>query len=444
MLIDHTTTSDYQSLVEKNFRAMPIGYLSFLMPPHRGPIIWEAFPESVYYGEFCGLFETIFFRCGYWDTGLISKVARKNPKLAKALADAAYYWETIGVPIVKRWLADGAKMAAAGIGRGISGKPAPSAFKTSATIKDAMGPMLKMSSLQSGKWAADIMAAARAPFDTSFQTLIGGRHLHFEPNKAYMSAYCGASPLSVHNLNYPYPGDCPPIMEENGYGLRHNMPSYYGLHGNEEIRDFEFAMPMWATVTQFTPLLIMNDELVFAHKRRIIRVREMMAPYVEGFCRKLDHYHGPEREYQNPFTLSVEGLRRQYRISGVRVNLTGSRSAILKEIRKHYELIFVHPESSNAGEDIRWMRLTDPATGAQCRVMDWHGTNVQRPGSMGIPAYLVRDPRGRLRDYPGIKQNFALMFTSLKNIQRVYPNKPGPNAMDNAAYLRHMRPWLTR
>jgi hypothetical protein len=107
VLIDHTTTSDYQSLVEKNFRAMPIGYLSFLMPPHRGPIIWEAFPESVYYGEFCGLFETIFFRCGYWDTGLISKVARKNPKLAKALADATYYWETIGVPIVKKWLRQG-------------------------------------------------------------------------------------------------------------------------------------------------------------------------------------------------------------------------------------------------------------------------------------------------------------------------------------------------
>jgi hypothetical protein len=63
---------------------------------------------------------------------------------------------------------------------------------------------------------------------------------------------------------------------------------------------------------------------------------------------------------------------------------------------------------------------------------------------MGIPAFLVRDPGKRLRDYPGIKQNFALMFTDLKNIQRIYPNKPGPNAMDNAAYIQRMRPWLTR
>lgn len=294
VLIDHTTTSDYRSLVEKNFRAMPIGYVSYVLPPGFGPIIPDVFPQSVYYGKFCALYETIFFRCGYVSSGLISKVARKNPKLAKALADAAYYWETIGKAIALEWGKAAVQMAAGGISSGISGKPAPAAY-SSATIKNAMGPLLKLSRLHSGigRWADDIKVTARTNFETHFQTFVGGHHLHFAPNKAYCNPYYNMRPPDVNSENYPFTGDCPPIMELHGFGLVHNMPPRDHLENRDvSVRDFEFALPIWAVVTQFTPLLIMNDELVFAHRRKIIRVREITEFNLANFCSVIHNYEG--------------------------------------------------------------------------------------------------------------------------------------------------------
>lgn len=116
-------------------------------------------------------------------------------------------------------------------------------------------------------------------------------------------------------------------------------------------------------------------------------------------------------------------------------------------MKRSYERNFVIPESVGPGvrgSHMRAIRGTDPVTGREHSVPSWENLAVQRPFSSGIPAYLVTRSRNRLVNYPGIKTHESLAFDRLRNPQRVYPNRPGPNDMQKASYIRFMKPWLAR
>lgn len=76
LLIDKTVISDYKAAVKDHLEAIPVGYVSHILPVGRGPT-GKCFPKSTDYGgEYCSLSESIVFRCGYADDSKLAKLAR--------------------------------------------------------------------------------------------------------------------------------------------------------------------------------------------------------------------------------------------------------------------------------------------------------------------------------------------------------------------------------
>jgi hypothetical protein len=422
-----TLTSDYQKATKDHLDAIPIGYIHHILPVGRGPTGFCFPKETEYGGEFCSLFESIVFRVRYADDGNLAKLAhlgKVGHKIAEALADAQYYWSTIGKPITTQWLKFGFQLGTSSVKVGVFKKSPEPGFKLEPKLADLKDATLKLRKFLNGEWVEkEIVKNYKEAFKT-FEHLVekkGTFHKHYKgtkvdskflkawkeqaiqsdlyklvfmPNEYYLTEYnMNKKPELAKYMRYPYDKKLPPIISENSLGLVHNFMHYshYLNINSKSIQRFNEKFPYVVAATQFTPLLVLNRELVLAHDKRIIRVREVGEQAFHTMLKKL------ERGYN---------IKRREEDAELYFDSTGkNRHLVLPP--DHFIRQYCYPDWAKIKAD-------HPTKGWMSFEARDHEHKIV--GSRGAPAFFVRDGT-KLVDPPGGID--FLKFEKIRTMQRL-------------------------
>ena len=161
-----------------------------------------------------------------------------------------------------------------------------------------------------------------------------------------------------HHVPYPYKTKLPEILSRNRLGLVHNFKPFDHYQGHSRFNAFESACPCIVAVTQFTPVLNMNNEIVLAHDKRVIRVREIGIYSEEALITNLN--------YDYRWNTAMESD----------INYTGKWDTYFRQ--------FCYPDLTMAPKSIQGSIFSD----------DYNAMNswsYKREGAKGVPAYILRN-----------------------------------------------------
>ena len=426
-----TTTSNYVDIVNKHLHAVPIGYVSHILPAGRGPT-GNYFPKKPFYGEWHSLFESIIFRCGYNENSIVDKIARSGRvgrKIAEAMQDAKYYWSTIGAPIAKKWVQFGFAAASAGVSGGQTTKRA---FGGNASLGTAKKSALRMRDVRSGKYTRDIIEQCRQNF-SQFQSFYSNTEAYkvvFSPNEAYLSPYNrgGKEPVVPTHVPYMYDKKLPGILIRNGLGLVHNFMNHDHYYGDEVINAFNTSCPCVVGVTQFTPLLNLNDEIVLAHDKRVIRVREIGE---HGFQALLENLAG---DY-NPSSIPRSGIEAYFKQFCYPDMTVTPKSSYFDTYREDIKMSGVWSYKRELGKGppayfLRNLDQLDPLPG-------WHDLSEDQRRLRrrhNIPTNILHPLTEK-----GIK-HWTMEIEFIRSVDQVYRT----NRLRTQFFLDEMHPWIIR